>query len=486
MAQPVGWAPAKPLIDLGELPADRPDAPDPGPVRTPRALALAVVAILTLTCLFADSAAVTPQVALTVPSARGDFQVAGDMLYVFDGSYPPNRVSAYGLRDGRLLWRKAAPDGAVYEDVTQVGTRTLLVPDPCSASRPVTTVAVDTRSGREAWRRPGVPEQSIAGGRLIVLSRPGPTYGCGGAYPPSDQLPVHWDAINTRTGAVSWSTAVPALPRAAFDAYDGTAQRVVLVANDGSTTSRNLVTGEVTGQITLPELAVSAQPAGTGGGFDQAANPQLAVAGGEAIVMRQVAATSATAATTATGEQSGLVELTAYDLVTLRRGWTVRAAVGPADPQGGNYVVVSGCGAMVCLYAPTATILLDARSGAERWRTRQSLLAIDGERVLLAAQGSGDPTAPAGLTIRDLRTGKLLADLAGWPVFAGNRGYAGTPVLGFAARNRTWFARLDLREARLTRAGSVPGLYYSCVGQGDYLACRRLDGAVRAWRVPGT
>jgi outer membrane protein assembly factor BamB len=476
MAQPVGWAPARPLIDLGELTADRPDAQDAGPVRPPRALALAVVAILTLTCLFADSAAVSPQIALTVPTARGDFQVAGDTLYIFDGSYPPNRVSAYGLRDGRLLWRQTAPGGEGYEDVTRAGSRTLLVPDPCATGHPVTTVAVDTETGREAWRRPGVPEQSIAGGRLVVLSRPGPTYGCGGAYPPSDQLPVHWDAIDTRTGAVRWSTEVPALPRTAFDAYDGTAERVVLVAADGTTTSRNLVTGEVTGRTTLPELAVSAKPAGTAGTFDEIANPQLAVAGGEAMVMRPI---------DVAGEQPGLVEITAYDLVTLRRRWTVRATVGPADPQGGNYVVVSGCGAMVCLYAPTATVLLEPRSGAERWRTRQSLLAIDGDRVLLAARASGDPTAPAGLTVRDLRTGKLLVDLAGWPVFAGSRSYAGTPVLGFAARNRTWFARLDLREARLTRAGSVPGLYYSCVGQGDYLACRRLDGAVRAWRVAG-
>jgi outer membrane protein assembly factor BamB len=476
MAQPVGWAPARQVIDLGELTAERPDAPDPGPVRTPRALALTVVAILTLTCLFADSAATTPQVALTVPTARGDFQVAGDVLYIFDGSYPPNRVSAYGLRDGHLLWRKNAPVGAVYEDVTQVGARTLLVPDPCSASRPVTTVALDTRTGREAWRRPGVPEQSIAGGRLLVLSRPGPTYGCGGAYPPSNELPVYWDAVDTRTGAVRWSTEVPALPRTAFDAYDGTAQRVVLVATDGTTTSRNLVTGEVTGRITLPELAVSAKPAGTAGTVDEIADPQLAVAGGAAIVMRPVAAA---------GARPGLVEITAYDLVDLRRRWTAQATVGPAGPQSGNYAVVSGCGAMVCLYTPTVTILLDPRTGAERWRTRQSVLAIDGDRVLLAARTGDDPTAPAGLTVRDLRTGKLLADLAGWPVFAGSRGYAGTPVLGFAARNRTWFARLDLREARLTRAGSVSGLYYSCVGQGDYLACRRLDGAVRAWRIAG-
>jgi outer membrane protein assembly factor BamB len=487
MARPVDEESADQLIDLGEFIAgSEPDRTADGrtddPVRTPRALALVVVAILTLTCLFADSAAVTPQVALTVPTARGDFQVAGDVLYIFDGSYPPNRVSAYGLREGRLLWQKTAPVGAVYEDVTQVGTRTLLVPDPCSASRPVTTVALDTRTGEEAWRRPGVPEQSIADGRLIVLSRPGPTYGCGGAYPPSDQLPVYWDAIDTRTGAVHWSTEVPALPRTAFDAYDGTAQRVVLVASDGTTTSRNLVTGEVTGRTTLPELAVSAKPAGTAGTFDEIANPQLAVAGGEAMVMRPIDTASERPGA---GERPGLVEITAYDLVTLRRRWTAQTTVGPADPRSGNYVVVSGCGVMVCLYAPMATVLLDPRTGGERWRTGQSLLAIDGDRVLLAAQASGDPTVPAGLTIRNLRTGKLLADLAGWPVFAGSRSYAGTPVLGFAAHNRTWFARLDLREARLTRAGSVPGLYYSCVGQGDYLACRRLDGAVRAWRIAG-
>jgi outer membrane protein assembly factor BamB len=472
MARPVGWAHTKPLIDLGELTSDRPDAQDAGPVRPPRWFAVALVAILAASVIVADAPWLSPRTVLTITGARGDFEVVGDMLYVFDGSYPPNRVSAYGLRDGRLHWRTTAPPGVVYEEVTQVGSRTLLIPDPCTAARPVETLAVDTRTGREAWRRPGAPEQPVAGGRLIVLSRPGPTYGCGGAYPPSEQ---RWDAVDTRTGAVRWSTEVPPLPRTAFDAYDGNAHRVVLVAADGTTISRDLVTGAVTGRITLPELAVSATPAGTAGGLDQAAHPQLAVAGGEAMVMRQI---------DAAGERPGLVELTAYDLVTLRRGWTARATVGPADPQTGNYVVVTGCGPMICLYAPTATILLDPRTGAEQWRTTQSILAIDGDRALLATQTNGDPSAPAGLTIRDVRTGQLRADLASWPVFAGSHGYAGVPVLGFAARNRTWFARLDLRAARLTRAGSVPGLYHSCVGQNEYLACRRLDGAVRAWRVP--
>jgi outer membrane protein assembly factor BamB len=488
MARPTEAESADHLIDLGEFAAGSgpgsgrgnsgPDSSTRAddPVRPSRAVALAVIAILTLTCLFADAARVSPRTVLTVPTARGDFQVAGDALYVFDGAYPANRVSAYGLREGRLLWRKTAPGGVAYADVTQVGSRTLLVPDPCASGHPVTTVAVDTRTGLEVWHRQGVPEQTIAGGRLIVLSRPGPTYGCGGAYPPSDQLPVHWDAIDTRTGAVRWTTEVPPLPRTAFDYYDGTAQRVVLVAGDGTTTSRDLVTGAVTGQITLPELAVAARPAGTAGSFDQATNPQLAVAGGAALVMRQI---------DPAGERSGLVEITAYDLVTLRRRWTATATVGPADPQGGNYVVVAGCGPMVCLYAPTATVLLDPRDGTVRWRTTQSLIAIEGDRALLAAQASGDPSAPAGLTVRDLRTGELRADLAGWPVFAGSRSYTGTPVLGFAARNRTWFARLDLGAARLTRAGSVAGLYYSCVGQDEYLACRRLDGVVRAWRVPG-
>jgi outer membrane protein assembly factor BamB len=491
MGQSAGPVAVEPLIELGEMAAADPAADptaDPAagrvadPVRLPRWLALAFVTLVAVTCLFADTAAVTPRVVVTVPTTRGDFELVDDVLYVFDGSYPLNRVAAYSLQDGRRLWRMRAPTGSRFEteteNVSRVGPRTLIAPDPCTAAQPVETIALDTRSGREVWRRPGVPQIPVAGGELMIISRPGPTYGCGAGYTPSDALPVYWDAIDVVTGAVVWSTKVPSLPRTAFGSFDRQGARgAVFVTSDGTATSWDLRTGAVTSQVMLPELASPKRadpPSGSAVGLPSGSSvyfPQLTVAGDQVLAVRRVSS-----------GPSIVVDVTAYDLDTLQWRWTRRVDVGPVDSRTG-YLNVSACGPMLCLYGPPQTVLLDPRDGAERWRTTLKPIMTDGDWVLFTDQ-AGDPSLSTGLTIRNVRTGKLYRDLAGWGGFTGPRGSLGIPVLGFASRGRTWFARLDLNRARLTPPAGVPGFYYSCVAAEEFVACRRIDGTVRVWRYP--
>jgi hypothetical protein len=83
-----------------------------------------------------------------------------------------------------------------------------------------------------------------------------------------------------------------------------------------------------------------------------------------------------------------------------------------------------------------------------------------------------------------LRTGDRLADLAGWQVLVGG-GDTSPVLLGFTARNQTWLATADLRSGQVTPTGSANGWYGSCEAGRQYVACRRLDGSVRAWRVTG-
>jgi outer membrane protein assembly factor BamB len=478
MGQPTGWAPAEPLIELGEMADELPSDRDDGPIRPPRWLAIAFVAVLTAAGLVSDTARAWLRPVFTTASAPTDFDVSGDVLYAFDGSLSPNRVSAYRLTDGKRLWGLQSPSTTSYERVIQVGGRTLLVPNPCIASSPVMTVAVDTATGRQVWRQRGIPERPVSGGRLVLMSRPGPTFGCGTVYNPGDTAPAYWDAVDVTTGAVIWSVEVPGSARISFDSYGDAGSRwVVFVARDGTVTSRDLVTGAVTGQIRLPELALADQPPSDLG---PAGTPNLMVVGNQAMVVRRIVAKN--------DEQPAVLDITAYDLATLARRWNARSDAGPSDLRFGfEYLNLAGCGPVLCLYGSDWTVFLDPRDGAERWRTELSLLAISGGRALFGdPQATGGQSPIGGLTVRDIRTGEIRGDLAGWRVLTGDPSRAAVTLLGFTADDRTWFGRLDLDRARVSGVGFTPGWYGSCVTQPRYVACRRLDGSVRAWRTPGT
>ncbi|MDT4989321.1 MAG: outer membrane protein assembly factor BamB [Micromonosporaceae bacterium] len=493
MGQPVGVTHPEPLIDLGqpgdELRSDRGDGGDggDGPVRTPRGLALTLVVLLVAAGLVADTPPPRFTVLFSMVAVHNDFEVLGDRLYLLAGPDTPSQISAYGLRDGRQLWRTGALTGTSYDTVYQAGGRMLLVPNPClSTSEHVSTVAVEAASGREVWRRPGVPEWPIAGGRLVVLREAGTGSGCSAAYLPIDAPPDRWTAVDMATGQPVWTLDIPVLTSVAFDANDdadladggsagggrggGTVagpRRAVFVGTDGSVTSRDLATGAVTGRITLPELA---SPAVAGVGTSHTVNgPDLTVAGTVAVVTRRLGATA---------------ELTGYDVVRLTRRWSVRVPVGPADPRSaGDFVATGGCGPMLCVYGPE-TVFLDPHDGRERWRTTRSIITVQGGNGLFAdPTPSGEEPSRDRLSVYDLRTGRSVVDLSGWRAVSSPRFDRRVPVLAATVDNHTWLATLDLARARLTTVGSVAGLYYACIDANPYLVCRRIDASITVWRT---
>jgi hypothetical protein len=189
----------------------------------------------------------------------------------------------------------------------------------------------------------------------------------------------------------------------------------------------------------------------------------------------------------ATGRDApAVVDITAYDRTTLRPRWTIRTDGGGGDDRfHGEYYGVGPCGPTLCLYGPAWVVFLDPGDGRELWRTRHSVVSVEERNALLADQSATNGQDPlGGLSVRDVRTGALRADLSGWRALSGSWGRAG-PVLGFTRANRTWLARVDLDRASVTAIGAAPGWYGSCDSQRDYVVCRRLDGSLRAWRVTG-
>jgi hypothetical protein len=485
MAQPAGRVPAESVIDLGELNRDDLDDRD-DPVRPPRRFTLAVIAILIAVGLVGDDARLPLRPVLTTAVNATDFDIRGGVLYVFDTSYAPNLVSAYRLSDGRRLWEVRSPTTTSYAGVTQVGGQTLLVPNLCTAAASVSTVAVDTASGREVWRRPGTPERTISGGRLVLMTRSGGPVDCGGVETPAGAPPGYWDAVEAASGVVKWSIEAPDHARVSFDSEGGQDARwLAFVAGDGTVTTRDLLTGAITGQVVLPELAERTA--------DEPARPDpsdVMVAGGQVLVIRELARRY--------GSRPSALGITAYDVVTLARRWDTRvetAAAAPTAPTDyrddrTGYQNLAGCGPMLCARVAQTTVFLDPRDGAERWRTSLAVLGTTGGSVLIDPQATmvtGDQRRPGGLTVRDARTGELRASLRGWRIVTDARRDASrdAPLLSLAVGDRTWFGWLDPAEVRVVATGSAPGRYGSCTARPGYLACRQLDGTVRVWHARG-
>lgn len=434
---------------------------------------MSLFAVLLAAVIVGDTPRVPLRDVIVLPAEHSEFDLTGDVLYVLRSPHIPNQVVAYGLRDGRPMWQRESPANTAYSRVYQVGDRTLLAPNPCLTPLPVTTVAVDTRTGREVWRRPGVPERVVAGARIVVMSRSGPRSTCATGYPSGNPFAGYWDGVDARTGAVIWSAGTPPRARISFDSDEGSpSRRGVSVAQDGTVTSTDLRTGMVTGRTGRPELAVPAQPA-----VGAVATATLTVIGGQVLVL-EPAKTAETAAV--------LVDITAYDAVTLARRWSARADAGPvAGRPGANAVVLSDCGPMLCLDGPHQTVFLDPDTGGERWRTGLSLVAVQDAQALLADPDATDGEVPlGGLTVRDVRTGQPRGDLPGWRILGDGRSSEGAPVLGRTVGDRTWLAPLSLGHGWAATVGSAPGTYSSCIDADGYLACRRIDGSVQVWRTP--
>jgi hypothetical protein len=349
----------------------------------------------------------------------------------------------------------------------------LLSPNPCVSPVPVFTVAVDAGTGRTVWQREGVVMRRVPGSGLALLVRSDPPYGCGGDA--GVQATSHWEGVDTASGRLAWTFDTARSVQVLFR-HEGAqdASQAVFVAPDGTLTSRSLRTGRSTGEIRLPELG-GPQPTSDDARANAERSDVTIVEDHVLVVRRRLDPTE---------EARGVLDVTAYRTDTLRQAWSNRSAT--ADRQvGTDYYDAFGCGPVICQFSASGTTFFDPRDGQERWRTRLQPLTFDGARGVFGDSRAVNRSDPLGiLSVRDLRTGRPLAQLSGWRAIGDGANAAPVPVLGYTVRGRTSLARIDIATGRVIGLGSAPGWYGACLVTEPYIACRRIDGGVRAWRMP--
>ncbi|BCJ69972.1 PQQ-binding-like beta-propeller repeat protein [Polymorphospora rubra] len=361
--------------------------------------------------------------------------LAGDILYSVRMDPSPAVVTAYDLVDGAELWTTPLT-GAVLDDsggVVMEGVR--VAGDRVLVSRGLSTVALDTASGRVLW----TARHRVDGGghgtgystEEVVLPGPGDPTVDGEQGEPVGQLGRVVRGIDLDTGAELWRSA----PIRSYQPLDRTTGPLLLVVT-------------VAGVIEVWDGHTGAVRARLVDGVRPAA--MVPMTDGELVYIG--------ADTT----------LTAYDVDTLTRRWRV-----PAPARDGVGVP---CGAQVCFVKDRRTWFLDAATGA----------AVGGP------VSGGPPAVHAGHVVLygnggqgrvvDPHTGRILVDLTEWSMPVGSE-FGTRPVLGRATDEpRSWFAVLDPVVAAVRVLGSVPYRPADCWASDTYITCQTGQEELRVWR----
>ncbi|GAA0801958.1 outer membrane protein assembly factor BamB family protein [Spirilliplanes yamanashiensis] len=424
----------EPVIDLGTLAGDAPDDDAyPRPtwrslLRPDRRVLAALVAAVCLLTVGASARVAPPRlrpVAVLDYQQNGTFDLTADSAYVVVGGERPT-LSAYRLADGARRWSvplewpsagvNARPEAGVV--LVAGGDRV--------------TIALDTATGAERWRQPGLLGALV--GPAVVLAD----------YSDADGTLTALRSVRLSDGAAVWQRPVRAddgwtiaadrvagLPGRRDDAR---ATRIVTVQSDGTITVLSLADGSV---VTQGRVAWRAQSTRDTGFTEVNAN-------GDALHV-------------ALHEPAGIT-LHAYDVDTLRPLWT-RAGVPPGGPF--------ACGAVLCMNDDTQIVAYDRATGEPRWR-RPFLLHADpvAPGRLLASDGAENDS----WSVLDDATGALVASLnVGTPV-------SGDPLLFVRSvrepRGHDSVSQLDPVTGRLHVLGSLPRFDAdACKASGTYLVC---------------
>jgi len=144
------------------------------------------------------------------------------------------------------------------------------------------------------------------------------------------------------------------------------------------------------------------------------------------------------------------------------------------DPEGNSF----NCPGLICTPTRDELIVLDPRTGAERWRISDTDVVAFGSGAVLEAQAPSRPLRTA-----DSVTGRQRADLSRWqsyfPVEGGD-----AYVLSRLERGRgTVFGLLRQGDAAVQPLGRWPDTTVQCEAAPALLACRVGD-RVELWAVP--
>lgn len=416
----------------------------PRPWRLASATAAAVLAMATLT---AASPAESPlQLRFTVPAEN--FMVDGQHLYVIDEPEPGPvwRLTAYRLEDGGLVWRTTITGGdggfAHFLNSPESDQSPLLVAaypgGPEAVTWQVSTITgLDPGTGETLWTADGLPGTIRAD--LALLTQDPSGLVLGEATAPRQEVV----AVDLTTGDELWQGPVQG---SSLLTTEEAPHRLVSAGPRGELTTYDLRTGE--------QLA-TAQPA-----IETIGSVHLQNLVGSIVLLGH-------------GQLGGQEVLSAYDVESLDRLWTVDADTGAG-------VWPTQCGDLICLNTPGSSLLaVDPATGERVWSAdwlptgagQPTGYVISGHPVAghLLVNSSLDGRDSQWLV--DVDTGEPALELSGWRLTLGPAGEAETWALWPATADRpAWAGRLRPDLSGIEPIGEIDRAGY-CVSRESYLVC---------------
>nr|WP_240956492.1 PQQ-binding-like beta-propeller repeat protein [Micromonospora sp. HNM0581] len=428
------------MIDLGEL-TELPDPPRRRRSPLDRSRAAVVVMALVALLMLAGGTPPPGRIHAIVPAPLGsDLFLAGNQILTVspspesvDGS---QQLLAYDRPDHptavpqRLepLWRVPVPQGNRVYRVQSVADDGLLVAMGRQDTGTSETALLDTRTGQERWRVPGI---SVLDTRDRALLR---TY--------RDEALNTLRAIDLDDGAEVWSMPLAAASVDYRQRDDGTVDSIVVATVDGQVQVIDPTSGTVRHHL----------PTST----DRRGSYQQAWVSGDLVTVVRNSHT--------------VVALTVDGLVPR---WQVTVPTA---------TYVTGCGPLLCAgLAGGGLQVLDPATGATRWSTENVLdIVLVGADNALAVDRNTD-----SFVSLDLDTRALLAEHGSWEM-VGRYEYAPQLlVVRRIAETGLVLARLDPTGAPARRIDVLPGAGGDCQSRYDLVACRRTDGGYGIWQLPG-
>jgi outer membrane protein assembly factor BamB len=329
-----------------------------------------------------------------------------------------------------------------------------------------TTTAVDADSGALLWRSDG--GISAVTGDAVLLARHSP-----------EPRTVLLRLLALRTGRLVWSRPIDddmTWRVLGGPAPDAAPTRVVVIADDGLTTTLRFSTGTTVAQA---ELNLDLRQ-WEGNFREDYGDDFTEVTGvGDALYV--------------TSGHNGTSTLTAYAADTLTPRWSIT----PVPPGG-----ATDCGSALCITdlsvagadpgavtSPPEIAAIDPATGARLWSSRawESVYPVSGDRLIATASAPDGP--PRAVAMLDTATGRTVAELpADEPVHEGtgpHRGMLRTVHPDTARAGRAWIGGVDLRTGRSSVIGSIDRPARGCTAAGRLLACTGPGGPLTVWRLPG-
>jgi outer membrane protein assembly factor BamB len=430
------------VIDLGLVTSgDQPPPASERRARDRRDVRRVLIAVVAAFCVLTVTGSARPDPRglprlWSIPYSEGGdaFTLNGDALYLLTTA-GDTKLTAYDLRTGAIRWSNGeladttspgSIEGGVILLPAGSTTARYTAEDGTEAFREFSreTVAVDTATGRELWRRAG--EFNVATGDLAVLTE----------LNDEGSAVMALRAVRLSDGSPVWSHPAGNL-ESWFSDRPGSAaaERLITITPEGWIEVLNLADGAL---VTSGQLPWGRQP------------PKV----------------DEYSSVTPEGRRLYLIHtrpdrstITAYETDTLRELWQMER-----QSRGG----IEDCGSVVCFSSENELAGYDRDSGQPRWRVPGAANAfpLSGGRVLVAVNETGARLLDAG-------TGRQLADLgAAGPVWS--FGAAASPYLVAPTREPAGFmsvSRVDPRSGEVLMRGTIVPVGGGCQSADSLLAC---------------